>query len=134
MKTSGVTFDRNTGMVTTAQRVNFSMTQGSGSAVGATYDSQRGYLTLVQAVELTTYRGADEVRIHAQHAEFDRGAQLCLLRAATLEYRDGQADAAQAKNPIPRRWIGGASGRDGRLYADHGDRRAPGVANGGHGL
>jgi lipopolysaccharide export system protein LptA len=97
VKTSGVTFDRNTGVVTTAQRVNFTMTQGSGSAVGASYDSQRGYLTLVQAVELTTYRSEDEVRIHAQHAEFDRAAQLCLLRAATLEYRNGQADAAQAR-------------------------------------
>ncbi len=97
VKTSGVTFDRNTGVLTTDQRVDFTMTQGSGSAVGATYDSQRGYLTLMQAVELTTYRGADEVHVHAQHAEFDRDAQLCLLRAATLEYREGQADAAQAK-------------------------------------
>jgi lipopolysaccharide export system protein LptA len=96
VKTSGVTFDRNTGIVTTAQAVNFTMTQGYGSAVGASYDSQRGYLTLVQAVELTTYRDHDEVRIHAQHAEFDRAAQLCLLRAATLDYRDGRADAAQA--------------------------------------
>jgi lipopolysaccharide export system protein LptA len=97
VKTSGVTFDRNTGVVTTDQRVNFSMTKGYGSAVGASYDSQRGYLTLVQAVELTTYRGEDEVHVHAQHAEFDRAAQLCLLRAATLVYRDGQAKAAQAK-------------------------------------
>jgi lipopolysaccharide export system protein LptA len=97
VKTSGVTFDRNTGVVTTDQRVDFSMTKGYGSAVGASYDSERGYLTLVQAVELTTYRGQDEVQIHAQHAEFDRGAQLCLLRAATLEYREGQAKAAQAR-------------------------------------
>ena len=58
VKTSGVTFDRNTGIVTTTQPVDFTMTQGSGSAVGASYDSQRGYLTLMQAVELTTYRGA----------------------------------------------------------------------------
>jgi lipopolysaccharide export system protein LptA len=97
VKTSDVTFNRNTGVLTTDQRVDFTMTQGSGSAVGATYDSQRGYLTLAQAVELTTYRGKDEARIHAQHAEFDRGAQLCLLHVATLEYREGQADAAQAK-------------------------------------
>ena len=97
VKTSGVTFDRNTGVVTTDQRVDFSMAKGYGSAVGASYDSQRGYLTLVQAVELTTYRGADEVQIHAQHGEFDRAAQLCLLRAATVEFRDGQAEAAQAR-------------------------------------
>ena len=69
VKTSGVTFDRNSGMVTTAQRVDFSMTQGYGSAMGAQYDSQSGYLTLEQAVELTTYRGGDAVEIHAQHAE-----------------------------------------------------------------
>jgi lipopolysaccharide export system protein LptA len=97
VKTSGVTFDRNTGVVTTARRVDFSMAQGSGSAVGASYDSQRSYLTLVQAVVLTTYRGQDEVQIHAQHAEFDRDAQLCLLRAARLEYRSGEANAAQAR-------------------------------------
>jgi len=97
VKTSGVSFDRNTGVVTTAQRVSFSITQGSGSAVGATYNSESGYLTLAQSVELTTYRGGDTVEIHAQHAEFDRDTQLCLLRAATLEYRGGRADAAQAR-------------------------------------
>ncbi len=101
VKTSGVTFDQNSGMVTTAQRVDFSMTQGSGSAMGAQYDSQSGYLTLEQAVELTTYRGGDAVEIHAQHAEIDRSAQLCLLRAATADYRGGQAGAAQAKILFP---------------------------------
>jgi lipopolysaccharide export system protein LptA len=97
VKTSGVTFDRNSGMVTTAEGVNFSVTQGTGSAVGASFDSESGHLTLLQAVQLTTNRGGDAVRIHAQHAEFDRGAHLCLLRAATLEYRNGEADAAQAR-------------------------------------
>jgi lipopolysaccharide export system protein LptA len=97
VKTSGVTFDRNSGLVTTAERVSFSVTQGTGSAVGASFDSESGHLTLLQAVDLTTHRGADEVRIRAQHAEFDRGAHLCLLRAATLEYRNGEADAAQAR-------------------------------------
>jgi lipopolysaccharide export system protein LptA len=97
VKTSGVTFDRNSGMVTTEQQVDFSMTQGYGSAMGAQYDSQSGHLTLDQAVELTTYRGGDTVAIHAQHAEIDRTTQLCLLRAATADYRGGQAGAAEAK-------------------------------------
>ncbi|MGB3628935.1 MAG: hypothetical protein WBA18_05530, partial [Terracidiphilus sp.] len=56
VKTSGVTFDRDTGMVTTMQRVDFDMRQGSGSSMGAIYDSQKGYLTLDHAVELTTSR------------------------------------------------------------------------------
>ena len=97
VKTSGVTFDRNSGLVTTEQRVNFSTAQGSGSAMGASYDSQSGSLTLEQAVELTTHRGADVVQLHAQHAEFDRGAQTCLLEKAHAQYHGGQADAAEAK-------------------------------------
>ncbi len=97
MKTSGVTFDRNSGLVTTDQRVNFSAAQGSGSAIGASYDSQSGYLTLEQAVELTTHRSGDEVQIHAQHAEFDRGAQTCQMEGASAEFRGGEANAAEAK-------------------------------------
>jgi len=97
VKTSGISFDRNSGVVTTSERVNFSMTQGYGSAVGATYDSERGYLTLLQAVELKTHRGADLVHAHAQHAEFDRNAQLCWLRTASAEYRGGEVDTAQAR-------------------------------------
>jgi lipopolysaccharide export system protein LptA len=97
VKTSGVTFDRATGIVTTGQRVDFAMAQGSGSAMGATYDSQNGYLTLESAVELHTQRGADPVTLHAQHAEFDRNKQTCWLRTATAGFRNGTAHAAQAK-------------------------------------
>jgi lipopolysaccharide export system protein LptA len=96
VKTSGVTFDRNSGLVTTAQRVNFSMAQGAGSSMGATYDSQQGLLVLDRAVELTTLRGDESVQIHAQHAEFDRTSQLCRLRAATADYRGGKAAAVAA--------------------------------------
>jgi lipopolysaccharide export system protein LptA len=97
VKTSGVTFDRNSGLVTTTQRVDFSTAQGSGSAMGASYDSQNGYLTLEQTVEMTTRRGANEVQIHSQHAVLDRGAQTCLFAKADTEYRGGRADAAEAK-------------------------------------
>ena|GEM_PF-783450 len=97
VKTSGVTFDRNSGLVTTDQRVNFSAAQGAGSAMGASYNSQSGYLTLEQAVELTTNRGGDEVKIHAQRAEFDRGAQSCEMERASAAFSGGQADAAEAR-------------------------------------
>jgi lipopolysaccharide export system protein LptA len=97
LNTSGVTFDRDTGLVATAKRVDFTMAQGSGSAVGAMYDSQHGYLTLDHDVELTTHRAGELVTVLAQHAEFDRNAQVCVLRAAQVSYRGGKADAAQAK-------------------------------------
>ncbi|MGA3083003.1 MAG: LptA/OstA family protein, partial [Terracidiphilus sp.] len=86
VKTSGLTFDQKSGVATTSQHVDFSMAQGAGSAMGATYDSQKGMLLLDRAVELTTRRGAVTIKIHAQHAEFERDSQICLLRAATADY------------------------------------------------
>jgi lipopolysaccharide export system protein LptA len=97
IKTSGVTFDQNTGVATTGKRVDFSMTQGTGSAMGATYDSDQGLLVLDHAVVLDTRRGAETVELHAQHAEFERDAKLCRLRAATAEAHGGQATAGEAK-------------------------------------
>ncbi len=96
VETSGVVFHQSTGVLTTAQRVNFSTAEGSGSAIGATYDSQDGFLVLDRTVELTTRRGNSPVRIHAAHAEFERDTQICALRAATADYRGGQASAEQA--------------------------------------
>lgn len=97
VKTSGLTFDQKSGVAKTEQRVDFSMTQGTGSSMGATFDSQNGLLVLARAVELTTRRGVEPVQIHAQHAEFERASQLCLLRAATADYQGGQATAGDAK-------------------------------------
>ena len=96
VKTSGVTFDQDTGQVTTVQRVEFSMAAGGGSSMGASYDSQNGYLILEHAVELETERAGEAVKIHAQHAELDRGAQICKLRGAAADYRGAQTSAAQA--------------------------------------
>ncbi len=97
VETSGVVFHQKTGLLTTTQPVNFSTREASGSAIGATYNSQQGFLVLDRAVELTTQQSNSPVRIHAAHAEFERDAQICRLRAATADYRGGQASAAQAK-------------------------------------
>jgi lipopolysaccharide export system protein LptA len=97
VRTSGLTFDQNSGVATTPERVEFSMAQGKGSSMGASYDSQTGFLVLDRAVEVTTQRGGEMVEIHAQHAEFERDDQVCLLRTATADYRDGEATASEAK-------------------------------------
>ncbi len=65
--------------------------------MGASYDSQKGLLVLDRAVVLNTRRGEEAVELHAQHAEFERGDQVCRLRAATADYRGGQATAGEAK-------------------------------------
>jgi lipopolysaccharide export system protein LptA len=90
VKTSGLTLtesaDQKSGVVTTSQRVDFSMVQGAGSSTGASYDSDEGLLVLDHAVELTTQRGTETIVIHAQHGEFERASQICRLRMATANY------------------------------------------------
>lgn len=97
VKTSGLTFDEKSGIATTGQHVDFSLAQGAGSSMGATFDSQQGQLVLDRAVELNTERGGETVKIHAQHAEFERDTMVCLMRAATAAYRGGEATAGDAK-------------------------------------
>ncbi len=96
LKTSGLVFDEKSGVASTSQRLEFAMAQASGSAVGATYDSQAGRLVLASAVELNAHRGADPVHLQAQHAEFDRGDEVCRLISASARYRGGDARAAKA--------------------------------------
>jgi lipopolysaccharide export system protein LptA len=96
VKTSGLTFDTKSGLATTREHVDFSMVQGSGSSMGASYDSKQGFLVLDKAVELNTQRGGQRVAIHAQHGEFERETHLCRLHAATADYRGGEATAGDA--------------------------------------
>ncbi|MGO9317506.1 MAG: LptA/OstA family protein [Terracidiphilus sp.] len=97
VKTRGLIFNQGSGVAKTSQHVDFSISQGSGSSMGATYDSDSGLLMLDHAVELTTKRGTEAVQIHSQHAEFERGSQLCRLRQATADYQGGEAKAGDAK-------------------------------------
>jgi len=97
VKTNGLIFDLKSRVATTTQHVDFSMVQGTGSSMGATYDSESGFLALNRAVELTTERGAETVKIHAQHAEFERVSQVCRMHAAMADYRGGEAAAGDAK-------------------------------------
>jgi len=95
VKTSGLTFDTQSGKATTSEHVDFSMVQGSGSSMGASYDS-KGFLVLDKAVELNTTRGGEPVLIRAQHGEFARDTHLCRLHAATADYRGGESTAGDA--------------------------------------
>lgn len=103
VKTSGLVFNQQTGMVTTAKRVEFSTTQATGSATGASYDSSRDLLVLDRDVELTTHpaatrsRAAAPVELHARHAVFDRGVQICYLTEALASTGGELITAAQAQ-------------------------------------
>jgi lipopolysaccharide export system protein LptA len=97
VKTSGLVFDRNTGAATTNERVEFTLAQGSGNAMGATYDAHEGRLVLDHEVELITQRGVQPVTMHSQYAEFERDDQTCFLRAATVQSRGDRSSAAEAR-------------------------------------
>jgi lipopolysaccharide export system protein LptA len=96
VRTSGLIFDQNTGVATTSEHVDFDLAQGSGSSMGASYDSQNGKLVLNRAVELNTHRGADPIRLQAQHAELSRDDNLCRLSSANARFRSGGGRAQQA--------------------------------------
>jgi len=96
VKTSGLVFDQKSGTATTTEHVEFALTQGAGSSMGATYDSQNGILVLDHAVELNTWRAGENLTLHAQHAEFERETLLCHLHVANAAYQGGQTSAGDA--------------------------------------
>ena len=97
VKTSGLTFDQKSGLATTAQRVEFGIAQGTGSSVGAIFDSDKGQLVLDHAVELNVTHGTERVLLHAGHAEFQRDSLVCLLQQAQASFRGGTAAAGHAR-------------------------------------
>ena len=97
VKTVGLTFNQNSGVASSANHVEFDLAQTSGSAQGASYDSQRGMLVLAGAVELNAQRGQNPVKIQAQHAEFERDSGQCDLADATANYRQAIAHATEAR-------------------------------------
>ena len=97
VKTSGLIFDRNSGEASTQEKVEFSLTQGNGSAVGAKYDAHDGVLVLDRDVELSIERGTQPLKMFARHAEFERDEKACTLSAATVRYGNGASSAEVAK-------------------------------------
>jgi lipopolysaccharide export system protein LptA len=111
VKTSGLIFNRESGEASTEAKVEFSLAQGNGSAVGAKYDAHDGVLVLDRDVELNLHpankdlsagasgieRGAQPLKMFARHAEFNRDDQACALQAATVRYGNDAASAENAK-------------------------------------
>ncbi len=65
LKTSGLEFNRNTGIAGTKEKVEFRVPQASGSAVGATYDSNAEHLTLHSDIQLQQ-SGDDPAKLTAR--------------------------------------------------------------------
>ena len=93
VRTSGLVFDQNSGLASTNEQVEFELEKGSGSADGATLDSEQGLLVLDRSVKMSLRRGADVAELQAAHAEFERSGQTCRLMNSTVRYRGSQLDS-----------------------------------------
>jgi lipopolysaccharide export system protein LptA len=97
VRTSGLIFNRESGEASTEAKVEFSLAQGNGSAIGAKYDAHDGVLVLNRDVELSMRRGSVPLKMFARHAEFNRDDQACTLQVATVRYGNDAASAEVAK-------------------------------------
>jgi lipopolysaccharide export system protein LptA len=84
VKTSGLTFNENTGIAQTKAAIEFRVPEGNGSAVGATYDSHGGVLTLKSAVRLTS-TGPRKATITGQSATITKNPSKVVMQSAKVE-------------------------------------------------
>ena len=84
VKTSALTFNENTGIAQTKAAIEFRVPEGNGSAVGATYDSHGGVLTLKSAVRLTS-TGQRKATITGQSATITKNPSKVVLQSAKVE-------------------------------------------------
>lgn len=84
VKTSGLTFNENTGIAQTKAAIEFRLPEASGSAVGATYDSHGGVLMLKSAVKITS-TGERQATITGQSAVITKNPSKVVVQYAKLE-------------------------------------------------
>lgn len=83
VKTSGLTFNKATGLASTDQPIEFRIPEASGSAHGAFYDSHKGVLTLKSSVRIISLekQGAS---LAAEKAMIGKDPRMIVLYAAQI--------------------------------------------------
>src|SRR5262249_52448595 len=84
VKTSGLTFNENTGIAQTKATIEFRMPEGNGSAGGATYDSHGGVLALKSAVRITS-TGQRKATVTGQSATITKNPSRIVMLSAKIE-------------------------------------------------
>ena len=74
LETSGLMFNKNTGIAKTAEKIMFALPQGTGSAVGATYDSKKNTFQLHSDIHLFT-SGPKPTNLRASSALYEQESQ-----------------------------------------------------------
>ena len=94
LKTSGLVFNRNTGVAETKERVEFRVPQASGSALGAMYDSRAATLTLGSAIRIHG-NAPHEADLAASHGVITKGPNRVVLDAVRIDRPAGNFSARQ---------------------------------------
>jgi lipopolysaccharide export system protein LptA len=84
VKTSGLTFNRQSGLAITQQKIEFRIPEANGSALGATYDSRKSELKLKSAVNVVT-SGKQKATITGAGATITKDPRKIVLQAAKLD-------------------------------------------------
>jgi lipopolysaccharide export system protein LptA len=84
VKTSALTFNENTGIAQTKAAIEFRVPEGNGSAVGATYDSHGGVLTLKSSVRIIS-TGPRKATITGQSATITKDPSRIVMQSAKVE-------------------------------------------------
>ena len=101
LQTSGLTFNRNTGIAQTKERIEFRIPQASGSAVGATYDSKAQQLILHSQIELNS-TGESPSSLRAAHGVITNEPRQIDFTNARIKREQNDITANQLRvNPRP---------------------------------
>ncbi len=84
VKTSGLTFNENTGIAQTKAAIEFLVPEANGSAVGASYDSHGGILVLKSNVKIAT-TGQRKANIRGQSATITKNPNKIVLQFASID-------------------------------------------------
>ncbi len=96
VKTSGLVFNKKTGVASTTEKIEFHLTQAAGSAIGANFDSQTGVIVLTSDVAFDSSVNGKPLVVRARHAQYDRTNRLLYLVQDVTEYADSHSSSDQA--------------------------------------
>jgi lipopolysaccharide export system protein LptA len=95
VETDGLVFNKDSGNAAASGKVEFQTPQATGSAVGATYVSKTGTMTLHSAVEVLV-QGTQPLRLNAEHGVITKNPSQVVLEEMHLarEHQQLRADRA----------------------------------------
>ena len=96
VKTSGLEFNKQTGLASTTEKIEFRLAEAAGSATGASFDSQTGIMILMADVAFNSSIGGSPLAVRAHHAQFDRSSKLLYLLQDVVDYSDSHSSSDQA--------------------------------------